>query len=381
MMKKNVLWVSIFSMLWALCVSSVTWAQDGTPSGGGYGQALGTRSSQARPLQLNQGPNSFSNDSNMQDSDMANKMKAYRGGGRGGGMDGSLYQIHILGLVASPGTYRLPPSIRMAEAIELAGGATDKGSMRRVELRRGGHTRTYDLTSFLSSGNLNQNPFLMDNDVVYIPYTTQVVSIMGPVKRTGIMELVTEKNLLDLVRSAGGYTAGVLRSEPITVVRYVDGKKTILRVEMVDEAMMDFSIFNGDVIIVPHVMSAGRKFDYNISELPNDNIFFPSFMDKIFVMGAVSQPGAYQFNVFTDIRQYINMAGPVRYAALKRIKVLDLNGKPVDVRNIREYKLNPGDTIVVPYKAFTTDNVLKWYNTLSSSVFTGFALQQLIKNN
>lgn len=354
--------VGVYSVLPSLAL-----AQEG--GAGGYGQALGGRRTQTRPI-----------DPNISGGGQQDAYAVGVGQQRSGGsLDPNSYQIHILGIVRSPGTYRLPPSTRMAEAIDMAGGLAPKGSMRRIELRRNNRTvRTYDLFAFLKEGRLDQNPFLLDNDTIYVPIAKTVISVQGPVNRTGVIELVNENTLADIVAVSGGYTAGIITSEPVTIVRYSSGKKVVYTVPMTDGDMANFSVSDGDVVVFPHVMTKGRKFDYNMAQLPNDTLSYPSLNDNIFVMGAVAQPGAYSFNPFYDPRNYINMAGALRYANLGRIRILDLNGQEIKYK--KGYQLNPGDTVIVPYRAWTTDNVLKWYNTLASTVFTGFALQQIIKN-
>jgi len=343
-------------------------------NGAGYGQALGERRSQARPLNMESAGMAGSSDNQL--DDQAQGMM--RSTGRRSAFDHNSYQIHILGQVRMPGTYRLPPSTRMAEAIEMAGGIGPRGSMRKIELKRNNRTvRTYDLNAFLYEGHLDQNPFLLDNDEIFIPFAQKVVSVQGPVNKNGVIELTNEASLSDVVKLANGYSVGILKTDPVTVIRYVNGKKVVSTVEMNPEDMGQFEVHDGDVIVFPHQLTKGRKFDYNIAKLPNDTLFYPSYNDNIFVMGAVSQPGAYPFNPFYDVRNYVNMAGPVRYASLKHMKILDANNKEVKYKE--GYILSPGDTVIVPYKSWTTDNVLKWYNTLSSTVFTGFALQQLIK--
>lgn len=349
---------------------SLVCAQDN--GGGGYGQALGGRRTQTRSID----PNVPTGMQQQDASDMGSQLGRQRSMGMG---DTNSYQIHILGTVRNPGTYRLPPSVRLAEAIDMAGGLAPKGSMRRIELRRNNHVvRTYDLFAFIKEGRLDQNPFLLDNDTVYVPIAKTVVSVQGPVNRTGVLELVNEGSLIDVVATAGGYTAGIIKTEPVTIVRYASGKKVVYTVPMTDGDMTNFEVVDGDIIVFPHVLTKGRKFDFNIAQLPNDTLFYPSNNDNIFVMGAVSQPGAYPFNPFYDPRHYVNMAGAVRFANLKHIRILDMNGQEIKYK--KGYRLNPGDTIIVRYRAWTTDNVLKWYNTLASTVFTGFALQQIIKN-
>lgn len=54
----------------------------------------------------------------------------------GGG--GIIYQIHVLGEVFKPGTYRIPASTRVSEALLMAGGIKKDGSERNIEIRRPG---------------------------------------------------------------------------------------------------------------------------------------------------------------------------------------------------------------------------------------------------
>ena len=59
------------------------------------------------------------------------------------GMLGQGMQVHILGEVGKPGVYRVPPSTRVTEAINMAGGFSGKGSERFVELRKVAEGRAY----------------------------------------------------------------------------------------------------------------------------------------------------------------------------------------------------------------------------------------------
>ncbi len=297
-----------------------------------------------------------------------------------GAMAGMGYQIHILGQVGQPGTFRLPPSTRMDEAINTAGGIQTQGSTRQVELRRGGTVIRYDLLQFRNFGDLSQNPFLLDNDVVFVPFAEKNVSINGPVKSNGTFELSSkEKNLFDLVHLAGGFTAGVATDAPLTVVRYVDEKKQLLQAANTEQSLKDFALQNGDVVVVPHLLTEDRKFDYNINSFPADNIFYPTFNDNVFVMGSVDLPGAYPFSPNYSIRDYVSMAGPLQHAKLRDIRVFTADGKKVRQPTKKGLRISPGDTIVVPERAWTSDNVIKWYNTVANSIITGFTLRELIR--
>jgi polysaccharide export outer membrane protein len=58
-----------------------------------------------------------------------------------------LLRVSVGGEVRQPSLYRLPPATSIAEAVALAGGATDLGRLNRVRLFRGGREVRVDLTS------------------------------------------------------------------------------------------------------------------------------------------------------------------------------------------------------------------------------------------
>ncbi|MDO8526160.1 MAG: SLBB domain-containing protein [Deltaproteobacteria bacterium] len=298
------------------------------------------------------------------------------GQGQMGGLD---YQIHILGQVANPGTFRLPASTRLDEAIKNAGGIKERGSLRRVEVRRDGHTTFYDLLAFQKNGELNQNPYLMDNDVVFVSYAENTVLIEGPVKSSGTYELSNNRSVWSVIELAGGFTAGVTNNDPVVVVRFVDGKREVIKIVNSKPELESFELVNGDIVVVPHLLVENRHFDYNISELPNDNIFYPTQKNEIFVTGAVSQPGPFPFNPGYSTRDFINISGPTELSNLSGVYILTSDGKHIrNPEKKKDFHLSPGDSIVVPRRHLTTDNVLKWYNTFTGTVFTSFALKQLL---
>ncbi len=258
------------------------------------------------------------------------------------------YQVHILGEVTFPGTYRVSVSARLSEAIDGAGGVLERGSGREIELRRNGaRTQIVDLLSFKQLGNLNDNPYLLDNDVIYIPLKKRAVEIVGPVKRPDIYEIKNEKTVQDMITLAGGFTPGVSKRGGIKIIRFTSGEKKILDVPNTEEARQKFQIEGADVIIIPHVLLEKNKFDYNLAKLPGDNIFYPSYEDRVFVLGAVFQPGPQPFNQYANLRQYLTLAGgTTKMAKIRKIRILTNSGKSVRAKDTTQ--INPGDTIIVP---------------------------------
>ena len=58
-----------------------------------------------------------------------------------------LFRVSIIGEVRIPSLYPLPPETTIAQAVAIAGGATEKGALDRVRLLRDGHETLIDLYS------------------------------------------------------------------------------------------------------------------------------------------------------------------------------------------------------------------------------------------
>ena len=282
------------------------------------------------------------------------------------------YQIHVAGEVENPGTYRMYASTRLAEALALAGGRKNQGSRRRVEIKRmgveGETIRTYDLLSFELFGDLNSNPYLDDNDVIFVPLQQRVVEIQGTVKRPGRYELIKEKTLEDLVRLAGGFTPGVGNPTPIKIIRFSHKTKEVLEVENSVQARKNFILESADVVVAPHFLTESNTFDYNLAQLPGDNtLFYPSFDERVFVLGAVQNPGPFPFSPYYTVQEYLTMAGgTTRLAKHGKVRITSVGGISEKARNDR--KMNPGDVIQVPEKYMAPENLISLVLGITTSI-------------
>jgi protein involved in polysaccharide export with SLBB domain len=121
-------------------------------------------------------------------------------------------QVVVLGDVVEPGSYRVSSAGTALTAIYAAGGPSRDGSLRRVEIRRGGTVAdTLDLYDYLLRGDGSHDPRLQNGDVVFVPVHGPRVRAYGEVVRPATYELRKGETLADLLRQAGGFTAEAAR--------------------------------------------------------------------------------------------------------------------------------------------------------------------------
>lgn len=274
---------------------------------------------------------------------------------------GATYQVHILGEVLYPGTYRVPVSARLSEAISFAGNILDRGSQRKIQLRRKGKkTQNIDLLSFKMLGNLDANPYLLDNDVVYVPLKKNVVQISGSVRRPDSYELTKRTSLYDLIKLAGGFTPGVALTAPAKIIRYVNSHKELIDISLDKEESSRFQIRDADIVVIPHLLTEGTKFDYNVPNLPGDSeIFFPSFEERVFVLGAVAKPGPYPYSPYYNVRQYLTQAGGFTKLAKSKENMYIISSLGEKIKANDSSDINPGDTIIVPERYMRPETLVQ----------------------
>lgn len=135
--------------------------------------------------------------------------------------------VNIVGEVFQPGSYKIPALNTAFNALIAAGGPTDIGTLRNVQLRRNGKViKTFDVYAYLQNPGSEDDFFLQDNDYLVVGTTGKRVSIAGSVKRPLTYELLPQEQLTTLLRFAGGAQANALLAN-MRVQRYV-GKNRLL---------------------------------------------------------------------------------------------------------------------------------------------------------
>jgi protein involved in polysaccharide export with SLBB domain len=119
-------------------------------------------------------------------------------------------EVYLTGQARIPGKHNLSSVSTLVSALFATGGPASNGSMREIQLLRGGkQVASIDLYDFIQKGNKGIDVRLLPGDVIHIlPIGPQVV-LMGAIPTQAIFELPRKKmsTIEDVVSMAGGLTA------------------------------------------------------------------------------------------------------------------------------------------------------------------------------
>jgi polysaccharide export outer membrane protein len=117
-------------------------------------------------------------------------------------------QIYVVGEVRRPGSYMVSSAGTALSALYASGGPTTNGSLRTVEVRRGGKTvDTLDVYDYLVRGDASHDARLQTGDVLFVPVHVPRVRILGEIARPATYEVRPNETLADLLNNAGGFEA------------------------------------------------------------------------------------------------------------------------------------------------------------------------------
>jgi protein involved in polysaccharide export with SLBB domain len=120
-------------------------------------------------------------------------------------------QVYVVGEVARPGSYQVSAAGTAISALYLAGGPTERGGFRQIQIRRGDRVvDSLDLYDYLLGGNARSDIRLQNGDVIFVPVHGPHIKLTGEVIRPAIYELKPGETLRDLLRAAGGLEATAL---------------------------------------------------------------------------------------------------------------------------------------------------------------------------
>ncbi len=240
--------------------------------------------------------------------------------------------VAVVGDVVRPGKYVLSALHTVLDAVILAGGPTEKGSIRGIELMRNDTLATsVDLYRFLMTGGNSEDTFLQAGDRIYVPLARNRVTISGEVGRPAIFELkpALDERLTDLIELAGGLTdlayprkLEISRIEP-------DGHRTLRYID--------------------YTRIAGGDSTDNIVLRNADKVHVYSKMEQIHkrevaIFGEIRKPGKYALEDNMHVSDLILKAGNLtRKAYTLEAEVAKIDpGKPTRFIKVGLAHLNDG---------------------------------------
>ena len=180
--------------------------------------------------------------------------------------------ISVIGEVKVPGTYTLSAFSTVYNALYLAGGPNDIGTLRNIKVYRGGRLlSTVDVYDFLLNGHLTGDVRLQDNDIVTVGPYEALVNITGKIKRPMFYEMKRSESAATLLRYAGGFT-GDAYTKAIRINRKAGQMYSVFNVGEFD--LNSFKLMDEDSVSVDSTLNR--------------------YQNMVEVRGAVFRPGRYQ---------------------------------------------------------------------------------------
>ena len=180
--------------------------------------------------------------------------------------------VSVMGEVKVPGTYTMSAFATVYNALYMAGGPNEIGTLRNVKVfRNGRQISNVDVYDFLLNGKLSGDVRLQDNDVITVSPYEALVNITGKVKRPMFYEMKRTESAATLLRYAGGFT-GDAYTKAIRINRKAGQQYSVFSVGEFD--MNDFKLMDEDSVSVDSTLNR--------------------YQNMVEIKGAIFRPGMYQ---------------------------------------------------------------------------------------
>ncbi|HPN08858.1 MAG TPA: SLBB domain-containing protein [Syntrophales bacterium] len=261
--------------------------------------------------------------------------------------------IFVIGDVKRPGSYTVGSFSTITDALLTAGGPTEIGSMRNVQLKRKGRlVTTFDLYDLLLKGDKSHDVALLAGDVIFVPITGPVAGIAGNVRRPALYELKHRYDLEYLLELAGGITPSAY-TQQIQIERIVRNQRHIV-MDIDDKKMAkaaEIALHDADLVKIFPIM------DINVN--------------VVYLNGNVKRPGKYEMKPGMRVGDLLKNSDDLlsetylEYALIKRLEPPDMKTVlvPLNLENLllkkderANVELKPRDSIYVFHQGLFKDS-------------------------
>ena len=201
--------------------------------------------------------------------------------------------ILVTGNAENPGIYTLTGNSNILHALSAAGGISEFGSLREINLVRDNITiETLDVYDLLIEGQYNLKKRLRSGDVVFVEPRKNIVTIDGAINRPAKYEALDGQKLKSVIEYANGINRNA-DLKNISLERLVDGLLKTIPVPN-DSYFEAINVQDGDSIYI-------REYPYRQAK----------------ISGAVLKPGSYTMAAGQTISDLIEKAGGYTQNAYK----------------------------------------------------------------
>lgn len=280
--------------------------------------------------------------------------------------------VNIAGEVNAPGTYTMSAFSTVFNALYMAGGINDLGTLRNIKVYRNNRLiSTIDVYDYILNGKATGNVRLTDNDMIIVESYDCLVNIAGRVKRPMFYEMKQGESLSTLIKYAGGFASDAYRTS-VRVTRKNGALRSIHTVGEFD--MGTFKLADGDSINV----------ETNLNRYQN----------MVEVLGAVFRPGKYSISGgVTTVRSLIEKAQGVTEDAVttraimhrmrpdRTLEVVSLDLKSILDGSESDVVLQNEDALFVPSRKDILENqILTIYGEVNDPGIYKFASNETLED-
>lgn len=181
-------------------------------------------------------------------------------------------QVFVVGEARRPGSYTIGSMSTLLNALFASGGPKPQGSLRDIQVKRGGKTIVhFDLYDLLLHGDKSKDVPLASGDVIFIPPAGPQIAVAGSVGNPALYELRGKTTIRQALQMAGGRTNIAVNSQARVERIYDHAVRSIVEVNLPKSA--DFIVQDGDIVTV--------------------NAIVDRFKDAVTLRGNVANPGRY----------------------------------------------------------------------------------------
>jgi len=250
--------------------------------------------------------------------------------------------VNVFGEAKITGGFNISALNSALNALSAAGGPSEIGSVRNIQLIRGNTRKNIDLYAFMNDPAAQFRFDLQNNDIIFVPVVKMLVTIEGAVKRPMVYEMLPNESLAKLIHFAGDVNMNVY-PDFVQIQRFINGEERLFEYKLDDvrSGKTKVELINGDIV---RIKAIGKPMDQYVN-----------------IEGSVYYPGKYDLSSNPTLSRLLLNAKPTfeaktdflfveRYKADSTYAVLSVPF-PEKLTGAKDFTLQPRDRIQIMNQA------------------------------